>query len=433
MPVTVAKMIDRLAEHHEMLDLEKGDMRRIFRLLKCIERSPKGIRYSKLKDKSVRTQWLKFSNSYLVAYMKWLEANGFIIDSHHQKLLTTRGEDALLWLHGFLVPAESKLKYALDSSQPKEAEASIKGNISDTTKNGIFSKDFVQQRILELSSALCTLGQELRLEIIVPPIDSEIAALLRFMWEFYWKKATESGRYPNPLGPLRILIDEKSEARYTRFWKKHLATALSFGDLTIIVGNEIHPLVPDLPDELSELKHLVIDPKINRWIEFRLDKDADWFMPHHVWVNLGFKRRRDDLSVDSFSRVSPPIFHEIKSPSLPSLYGEFDINLNYAIQQDSKKGAMALCSWIRKNAKWATSDFFESWRIIRQEKAVEIGKRPKIYAISQIIDQALIDYVVSSHVVDDVQIALHDYLDGKDLETIINNMKKGTYTISDKI
>jgi hypothetical protein len=420
------------------LELEnEKDKKHIFELLKCIKEWRNGIRYSKLK-KSLKK--LKFSNTYLVAYISWLESNGYLANNKRLKCLSEKGEKALLELYGFLSPCEPSFKFTFDFSNSKEAQATLKGKITDTTKNGIFSKKFIQQRILELSAALSILGEDLDLTIRIPPIDQEKVVLLKILWEFYWQKATEPSISPNPLGPFYILLQEENRERYTNYWKEHLKSFISFREMTIIESTTINgkeveskssPLVTVLPSELeSILPEFIEDPEIKQWIESKLEKDTDWFMPHPIWVEMGFKRRREDLSVDSFDHVSPPIFHEITSPKLPVSYGEFDIILRYAAEQNDERGISGLCSWITKDSKWKKNDFYESWRILRQEFESEISRKPRLGKISQILDQVLIEYIANHIPNVNLKTVLDDYLHGKDIDKIISGIRNRDYLVT---
>lgn len=146
-------------------------------------------------------------------------------------------------------------------------------------------------------------------------------------------------------------------------------------------------------------------------------------------MEIGFKQRREDLSVDSVNRVSPPIFHEIISPELPQEYGAFDNIFRFVVQNDPKS-IQALYFWILEDSKWKRPDFFKSWRIIRNEFKEKIDEDQKLRNLARILDQALCEYITENHSPTvNLQLVLDDYLRFKDADKIISEIRNGKYRL----
>lgn len=456
MPLKTQAIRERIDVTSEVLKLEREtDKKHIFEILRFIHKR-KALHFTDLKaDKS----GMRINNNYLSAYMKWLKHNNFIQDKGKLKSLTDKGEKALLDLDNFFHAAEPIFKFNFDFFASQQVSVSINektANLSkeltykskkkvtqpqkqnQALKNGIFTTPLIQRKIIELSAALTTLGEQITLTINIPPMQKEKLAPLKLMWNFYWQKSDDKyppKKYPNPVGPLLISLEEEGVINYTNYWKEHL-TSLQLLETLIPTyssndnGEFIKMTPPFLPNELDGLKGFFMQNETRKWIESKLEKDADWFMPHQIWVRLGFKQLRDDLSVNSLNHVSPPTFHEIKSHKLPAPYGEFDKMITYAIDQNNNEGIRSLCYWITMDSKWKKSDFYESWRILRQERETEIGGNFNISKLAKILNQALIEYITSGHKPGvDIACVLNDYLQGKDYESLISELKSRCYLL----
>jgi len=393
--------LQRLEKHDQLLDLEKECYKKhIFSILKIIGRAKTGISYSSLRrDYLGKGKELRFSNTYLAAYLHWLKEEEYVTKGRRKKRLSEKGEKGLIALEDFLYSPGASLKISWNLPIKKELQADLKGKVDVYTKTAIFSKDYIQNKIIELSAALSFASEDIYLEIKIQPIEpGKILGLLKLLWNFYWLKTNQSGNSSNIFGPLYIklpLRGEKNEDVYTEFWKKHLDTFLKFKGIkfngyTTIDGQKItdeeRPLYSPLPRELEALLKVQLeDQETKKWVESQLEKDADWFMPHPIWVEIGFKQRRD-LSVDSLNQVSPPIFHEIISPELPQEYGAFDNIFRFVVQKNDPKSVQALYFWILEDSKWKRPDFFKSWRIIRNEFKEKIDEDQKLRNLARILD-----------------------------------------------
>jgi hypothetical protein len=445
MTITLQQLSKRLEKSPSVLQLEKEiDKQHIFEILKCVKNKPNGISHSQLREISKKEKSLKFSFTYLTAYLRWLKENGYLIGNKRMKQLSGKGEKALLELEDCISPLETTLKVNWGLSNT-EVEARLKGKIEDITKTAIFSREYIKNRILELCACLSISSEALELNIRIPPVESnKIFGLLKLMWSFYWRKVADNSVAPNPLGPLFINMDlanEKNKRKYTEFWKDHLEKYSQLKDIEIIeysmVGKEKacskpHLFKQILPQGLEGLlTELIKDEEVKRWIENQLEKDADWFMPHPIWVELGFKRRRENIFFESVDHVSPPVFHEVTSPELPNEYGVFDTIFRDVIQKKDENGVKAFCFWIKTDGNWKSQGFYKSWRIIREEHEQKINSDLYLRGIAQILDQALCGFIGANHnPTVNLAMAFDDFLNLKDAEKIIIDIRKGKYTLN---
>ena len=441
MTISSQKVWERLKEFARPVDLQKEeDKQRIFKLLKTIKNAKNGISTTELKE----SKQIGFSNTHLIPYLRWLKETGHLTQEKGAKRLTQKGEEALRELDEYLCTPETALKISWDLPSKKEVEASMKGKLDNITKMAIFSKDFVQNKIIELSAALSLIPEDVELTIRIQPIEPNIHAFLRLLWSFYWRITTPLGGTPSVFGLLSLKLNLKGEGKedaYTKFWKKHLEDFYKFKGITAKGFAEINgrreeteasPLLPPLPSELEPLFMIQLkDGAIRNWVEGRLEKYPDWFMPHPIWVDLGFKQRRDALSVDSVTHVSPPIFHEISSPELPEQFGDLEIILRDVVKKGEENTINAFCNWIKLDSVWRNSGFYKSWGILRKEYKNKIVDDPRLGEVARILDQALCEYIISDHRPNvNLQLALEDHVRSKKgANNVVARIRDGEYKI----
>lgn len=437
------KLLERLSKCSSVLELEKEtDKEHIFKILKRMKSAPDGVSYSALKGISKEGKSLHLSNTYLTAYLCWLEEKGYLINDKRKKQLSVKGETALLELEDYLSPLETTLKVNWGLSN-KEVEATLKGKIGAITKTAIFSREYIKNRILELCACLSFSSEVVELNIWIPPVaSSEIFGLLKLMWNFYWRKVTDKSA-PNPLGPLIInidLTDYKNKSRYTNFWKEYLKTYFQLKRFEGIgytvsenekVWSKPHMFNQILPQGLEGFLTVFIEKEeVKRWIENQLEKDADWFMPHPIWVELGLKQRRESLSVESVDHVSPPVFYEVKSPDLPNEYGVFDSIFRFVFGKNDEAGVRAFCFWIKNDVDWKNPGFYKSWRIIRKEHEQKINSDLYLRGIAQILNQALSQFIAANHNPKiNLATVFEDFLRFKNAEKILTDIKNGKHKL----
>jgi hypothetical protein len=436
--------MERLRKCSSVFELEKEtDKKHIFEILKWLNKEPDGISYSKLKEISKEGRSLMFSFTYLAAYLRWLKENSYLITDRRKKQLSEKGRTALIELEDYLSPLETRLKVNWGLSNAK-VEATLKGKIEDITKTAIFSREYIKNRILELCACLSFSSEAVELNIWIPPVESsEIFGLLKLIWNFYWRKVADNSVAPNPLGPLFInmdLTDEKKKRRYTDFWKEHLEKYSQLKGIEFIeysmsgkekVWSKPHLFKQILPQGLEGMLTVFIEKEeVKRWIENQLEKDADWFMPHPIWVELGFKQRRENLSVESVDHVSPPVFYKVTSPALPNEYGFFDSIFRHVFRKNDEVGVRAFCFWIKRDVDWKSPSFYESWRILRKEHKEKIASDLYLRGIAQILDQALSEFIAANHNAKvNLATAFDDFLSLKDAEKILIDIRNGKHKL----
>ena len=308
MTVKVKEIRRRLDEHSTVMELKERDMERMLKILKAVGKTDQGLSISEMKKHYLGGD-LDFSNTHLVASLSWLKEKGYLSVKKGKKrkipyILSEEGRVALQDLDDYFYFPETSLKMSWNLLDRIEGEASLTTKLPNITKTAVFSSKFIRDRILELSAALF-FPQDVTLTIRIPAIRNQnVLAFLRILWGFYWQKVTEPSVKPNPFGPLYInmyLTDEKGIESYTEFWKKHVKkflqldghffkSGIHFGGKKLPIEE---PLYPVLPRELIDLFPAFLNyDEIVQWIESQLEKNPDWFMPHILWVKLGFKQRK---------------------------------------------------------------------------------------------------------------------------------------------
>jgi len=447
MTVSVSMVKKRLDRYASAVELLKSDKKRFYDILEHIEKARRIQRnyITYLKTKCARP---KVSIPYLEACIKWLKEKGYLDEKKGKKrrkllFLTDSGREALQRFDDyFFAPLENpELRIKLELQEEKEVVATLSGDPDNITKTAILSNSFIRDRILELSAALCSsLGKvSLNIDLSSTKEGTAVVSLLKVLWSFYWQTLTKYKL--GLLGPLYIdmhLTYEEDKKAYTEFWKEHLETFLRFDGTSMQEYEMFHgekswtvkrPLFSLLPKELENLLPIYIkDEEAKKWIEKRLEKDPDWFMPHFFWVKLGLKQSPQRKELDSVNDVSPPIFHEVTSPKLPGEYAKFDSMISYLVRKEDEESVKILCMWIVGESNWTNPDFYESWRILRREYKAKIGEEPKFRDIAKILDAALLEYILADHNPNvDLQSALNDYLTSEDAETVIRKIKDAKY------
>jgi len=443
----VKKRLDRYASVIELLKGDKeSDKKRFYDVLEHIEKARRIQRnyITYLKTKRARP---KVSIPYLEACIKWLKEKGYLDEKKGKKrrillFLTDNGREALQRLDDyFFAPLENpELRIKLELQEEKEVVATLTGDPDNITKTAILSNSFIRDKILELSAALCSSLGKVSLNIDLSPANegAAVVSLLKVLWSFYWQTLTKYKL--GLLGPLYIdmhLTHEEDKKTYTEFWKEHLEKFLRFDGMEsmhdLFKGEKSwtvkRPLFPLLPQELENLLPIYTkDEEVKRWIEKRLEKDPDWFMPHFFWVKLGLKQSPERKELDSVDDVSPPIFHEITSPKLPREYANFDSMISHVVRKGDEESVKVLCMWIVGVSDWRTPDFYESWRILRREHEAKIGEDPKFRDTAKILDAALLEYILADRNPNvDLHSAFNDYLVSEDVEMVIRKIKGGRY------
>ena len=72
-------------------------------------------------------------------------------------------------------------------------------------------------------------------------------------------------------------------------------------------------------------------------------------------------------------------------------------------------------------------EFYESWRILRHTTLY--GNLKKIKDIKTVFDEALYEYFIATKPMVDLFSALEDYLDTKNVDVVIENIRGGKYRL----
>lgn len=102
--------------------------------------------------------------------------------------------------------------------------------------------------------------------------------------------------------------------------------------------------------------------------------------------------------------------------------------IRYVVRKEDEESSKVLCMWIAKSSDWRNQGFYESWRILRREQKTRIGQEQKLRDVAEILDAALLEYIVADHNPNvDLQSAFNEYLVFEDAEMVVRKIKRGKY------
>jgi hypothetical protein len=311
MDVKTAEIIARLRKYTSIEGLEEADKRRFFEMLKLIGKSgAQGDFISGLRGKK------GLGGRYLRAAAIWMKEKGWIKSNsegrHNQIFLTENGNNALSVLerdcYSPLADPKLKVHFLLDDEE-KIISTSIEGKgIQPVEKLTVLSRGLVREGIMKIAHSLIEHNRkDIVIKIEIPPLHaSRLTFFIDFIEEVYWFVLFKSGCKGLRTHELIIEIPE-NEKIYTSFWKNYLEKHLS------LKINEVHrskiwisdwngqreesyeqPLFDFFVKELGYSENMfyffldyLSEPPIRKWIEEKLAKDPDWFMPSYFWKNPG--------------------------------------------------------------------------------------------------------------------------------------------------
>jgi predicted transcriptional regulator len=406
---------ERLSRSSSIHELKERDREHVWRFLKAIGLQGTWIR-SILRREGLR------SNQYVLGTKWWLLQKGFIREKAERRkkilTLTEKGEDALIKLDSYYVsPRNGKLKIFVDlGGQKAEVAVELK---SSKRKKGLTVSESISAltaprlygRLLGFATffAINSANEDSRrigvdnVSIDVKPgeIDNDIILFLISLWERY--REIINGRHLGKDELLERFYDSLRLAQsssielspYWKYWRRVEDEARS----QIQKGRKIDFSFLPFPKVLLEEKN------VRSWIDKRLDDDPDWFMPHFLWVQLGFGQRKN---VDKPSLAHPPYF--ICVGKFYEMAGVLKRELDAAqsIKMGGKQGSSLLLHEILKKELGVPpddtqvahvllapslidhqnkSEFYEAWKIIREEY------KDSFPEVSRILDAALLRYV----------------------------------------
>ncbi len=307
-----AEISDRLSQYKSAEDLSEKDRQRYLLILKFIGKH--GI-------KGTYTAGLRknygLSSRYIRAVEIWLKDHDWIKPvgkEHHKKVcLTDKGQDALSILVRYCYSplTEPKLKIDFPLGEEQTIVASIPDkDVLSIEKLAILSRPDVREGIVKIAHSLIENNHKnITLKIEIPPLHaSQLTSFIKLIELVYWLVLQKSD-YKGLLAYEPISENTENQEVYTSFWKMYLEKHLSIKDNEIYRSSIwIFDGVPDgrkesfqqplhdfFVEELgfeensfSFFLDLLSEPPIRKWIEDRLAKDPDWFMPQYFWKNPGY-------------------------------------------------------------------------------------------------------------------------------------------------
>ena len=196
-----------------------------------------------------------------------------------------------------------KIDFPLDDGQTIVASISDKDRVLPIEKLEILSRPLVRDGIFKIAHGLIESNHKnITLKIEIPPLHaSPLTSFIKLIELVYWMVLQKSG-YKGLLAYEPISENKENQEMYTSFWKRYLEKHLSLKDNEIYRSSIlIFDGVPDGRKEsfqqplhdffLEEVGFeentfrlfldLLSEPPVRKWIEDRLAKDPDWFMPKY--------------------------------------------------------------------------------------------------------------------------------------------------------
>ena len=404
-----------LSEYSAPIELKPKDRERTWKFLKAIGSQGTWIR-NILRQEGLR------SNRYTLATKEWLLKNRFIHEKSdgRRKILklTDKGADALIGLDTYYsAPPEAYLEFVIDIGD-ENSRASVRVESSGKKLNPAEKiKTLVIPRLRDLLIGFIT-----HLTILLsnepPDVLSIKLEAKHATRDFYLPLVAFWVRYREITQGISLhlfsLLDADfrppSDAeleRYRSYWRKvehETRMKLERGeelDFSEFLGRDLNWFIVE--DEGNE--------KLARWIDKKLDEDPDWFMPHLLWVQLGFRQRRS-LSLPSSANAPSVTFmanrvyvlaeelikllsraycikagseHPLIEEAVRQHIGE---KLGKTLQGAQKAYAF-LSEWMARRQN--EPDLYEAWRCTRQQM------RDVFPEVSAILDAALLRYIFASN------------------------------------
>jgi predicted transcriptional regulator len=444
---------ERLSNSFSIRELKEGNREQVWRFLKAIGLQGTWIR-SILRREGLR------SNQYALATKWWLLEKGFICEEAkgRKKILklTEKGEDAFLWLDSYYSPSnDERLMILINLGREKQAKVTVevksskeKGGLNASERVSALTHARLFKRLLGFATFFAInadedfKADELCIKVEPGEIDSDVLLLLVSLWEKY-SEIVQEGRLKKVellegfYDSLRLTHLSSIELYpYWKYWRKVEEEVRC----KIEKGEEVNF------DFLRFPRDVVEKDSVRSWIEKRLEEDPDWFMPHLIWVQLGFEQRKN---IDRPSVANPPYFAAIGG--FYEMAGALKTHLDHAyrIKMGEEEGPFVMHKILKEHGMTPDnvqvaytflalrlldhqrqSEFYEAWKILRKEYTELLPD------ISRILDAALLRYVYAGKKPDvDLESVFEDLILRRysPIE-IANNVKNGFYKLepSDK-
>ena len=405
MPISTSQIKARLEKTKSIEDLPDGDRQRMIKILEMI--GDQKIHVRGLLGKITKNR-VEIGNRYLLAALDWLCTRGYLskVPKKRRKelKLTNEGNEALLKLHAFFSPPQNEFEFRLDIG----GEYSVKvtpfheGDPKiDSAFPGFVISSF-RQALLGFSTHIIASGwkgapDKWIFESEGKRFQRKFATFLGQLWLNCLKIAGRNMFVTNEFLNLNCAfmsffqmdLYPEELARYRNYWRKVEKEArANVGSDKEINFRKILPWA--LKGDLS-------DPDIRQWIDKKLDEDPDWYMPHFLWNQLGFKRRKN---LNEPSSANPPSFLTIHPKSLDTMiklgWTLEDVGLFLKPQTPPKKVAKifrtlseavksTIFDFFSTNQK--SADLYDAWHHIRSEYT------KKMPEVSKVLDGASMQYI----------------------------------------
>lgn len=404
----------RLFESSSIPALKESDRKRVWRFLKALGLQGLWIR-GILKKRELK------SRRYTLPLKDWLLENGFIEESKEgrKKILkrTEKGEDAFLQLDSYYSPSNSEgLRIIIDLGGEKQAKVTVgvksskgKEGLSVSEKVGALTYGRLFKRLLGFATFFAINARKdfkaegLCIKVEPGEIDFDLFLLLVSLWEKY-AEIVQEGRW----GKAELLEGFYDSLRLTHLSGMDLYPYWKYWrnveeEMRCKIKNGEGVNFDFLPFPRSDLEK----SNVRSWIEKRLEEDPDWFMPHFIWVQLGFKQRKD---LAKPSVANPPHFAKVGRSYRMVANLKRELDTAYGIRMKGNAESFPLGPVLYETLKkelgkppddiqlafgfliWSLSDyqsrseFYDAWKIIRQEYE-------DFPEVSRILDAALLRYI----------------------------------------
>jgi len=308
-----AEIIARLSKYTSAEDLSEKDRQRYLLILKFIGKHPIEGTYTAGLRKNHG-----LSSRYIRAVEIWLKDHNWIKPVGKECLkkvcLTDKGQDALCVLERYCYSplTEPKLKIDFPLGDGQTIVASISGGkeVYPIEKLEILSMPRVRDGIVKIAHDLIEYNHKnITINLEIPPLHASLlTSFIKQIELIYWLVLQKSG-YRGLLAYEPISENAENQKVYTTFWKRYLEKHLSLKDNEVyrssiwifdgVPGGRKESFQQPLHDFLvkelgfeensfSFFLDLLSEPPIRKWIENRLAKDPDWFMPQYFWKNPGY-------------------------------------------------------------------------------------------------------------------------------------------------
>ena len=450
---SVDQIWKRLDEYHCIEEMPREDKRRMYGFLEIAGKQEGRKKKLKVREfvKTV-SEKSQMGNRYFHAAKKWLYKGEYIEEEEGSwgakyLMLTDKGREAFLKLHGFYTPPPRGLELILDlggKSKVTVRVESSEGALDPAEEFRELSTPRSHRRIIGLATLLGMLFPRGKANILKIKVDTEkISPDLSIPLSAFWARYREivTGVQVDRLADDFKPPTQSEMERYRAYWKQIEERERK----AVKEGGEID-FSKILPWKLDQL--VMEDEELRDYIDGRLDEGPNWFMPHFFWVQLGFKQRK---RLDESSRANPPSFTRVSNPEyemagklgermsriaqLAKESKETPLSLLRKAVRAERKGEIGLREALKKAAATILLSTFKenqnnpnlhkSWLYLRRHYQKKLPK------VSEILDAALVRYISNNEQPNvDLESAFRNLMDAHvPAHKIAEMIQKGSYKL----